>query len=144
MGVFELLSDDHALLTSQVRRAVALLRVHVEAGLEESSSELEATRQLDMLSDQLIEHFEFEENTLFPELEVQFPEQSSQFGVFRKHHEQILRALQSLQDHASQDSRRRTASTSILLMTAFEAAFYGHVSSEMGLFKELAAQLANR
>jgi hypothetical protein len=144
VGVFELLSDDHSVLMSQVRHAVALLSAHVEAGLEGSSSELEAIRQLDMLTDQLIEHFEFEENTLFPELEAQFPEQRSQFGVFRMDHEQILLALRSLQDHASQDSTAHTDGDTILLMTAFEAAFDGHISSEMGLFKQLAAQLANR
>jgi iron-sulfur cluster repair protein YtfE (RIC family) len=137
MGVFELLSDDHALLKSQVCRAVALLKVHVEAGLEESSSELEAIRQLDVLSDQLVEHFEFEENTVFPELEAQFPEQCSQVEEFRLQHEQVLHALHTLQDHAS---TRRTAADTILLMTAFEDAFCRHASSEMDLFRQLAAQ----
>jgi len=141
MGDLPLLADDHTLLRSQVIHVKALLRVLVDGHFESKALQAELIQQMDLLGDQLIEHFEFEESTAFPHLSIQFARFSSQFQRFVSEHVQILKAFEAFRSDLMLEMSQLLRIDILSKAAFFESAFNRHATSETQLFDKLAKQL---
>jgi len=136
-----LLSDDHTLLSSQVIHVKVLLRVLADGHFESVALHAELLQQIDLLGDQLIEHFEFEESTAFPRLEKRFGKYCARFQTFLAEHVQILKAFEAFRSDLRLE-RSQLKPIDVLSKAAFfESTFKRHATSETQLFDELAKQL---
>ena len=142
MDDIALLSDDHSLLRSQVIHAMALLKSFVEGGSEAAPLYMEVIRQTNLLHDQLVEHFEFEEETAFPKLEEQFPTFTPQLRTFLGQHDQILESLEELRSALKFELSQLKQVSVLSRASFFESTFEQHATSETQLFDELAKQIA--
>ncbi len=143
MDDLPLLSDDHTLLRSQVTHVKALLRVLVDGHFESKALQAELIQQVDLLGNQLIEHFEFEESTAFPLLVKRFATFSSQFQTFHSEHIQILKAFETFRSDLMLETPQLMPIDLLSKAALFESAFKRHATAETQLFDEMAKQLGH-
>jgi iron-sulfur cluster repair protein YtfE (RIC family) len=139
MDDLELLSDDHALLGSQVIHVVALLKSLSEARLDTAALTLEIMRQIELLGSQLAEHFAFEEVTVFPQLTQKYPASSPRFQNLLAQHAEVLAAFKGLISAIPGDSESPNYADTIAKSALFESAFERHAREETELLRDLAA-----
>jgi iron-sulfur cluster repair protein YtfE (RIC family) len=137
----KLLLDDHALLSSSVIHVVALVRRFAVGRFEAAGLQMEIARQVELLREQLVQHFEFEETTAFPHLEEVFPAYQEQFQQFVAHHDGILRVFEIVRTELSFEGAPADGRSVQRKALAFERVFEEHATAETKLFNELASQL---
>ncbi len=142
MDDLELLSDDHSLLGSQVVHLVAMLRTLVEGDFETGPLHSEINRQAQLLSSQLVEHFEFEEITAFPRLEQRFPKLSSQLQALTAQHDEILEAFEAMRADLRLELSQLKKVDIVSKASFFESTFGQHADSESQLFAVMATRVS--
>jgi iron-sulfur cluster repair protein YtfE (RIC family) len=140
----KLLLDDHTLLSSSVIHGVALVRRLAAGRFEATALHAETSRQVELIREQLIQHFEFEEAKAFPRLEVLFPAQADALQQFVAEHDGILQTLDLLRTDLSFDRPPADGRNLQKRALAFERVFEAHATAETNLFNELASKHAGR
>jgi iron-sulfur cluster repair protein YtfE (RIC family) len=140
MDDLELLQDDHSLLGSQVVHVVTLIRSLGDGHQPAVALFAEVVRQMEILRNQLLSHFAFEEDEAFPRLNDKYPEIRSELVRLLAQHDSILGAFDVLRSGVCAGP-----STSITQGTAencalFESAFELHAAQESTLFRQLPQQ----
>lgn len=87
MTDLKILTDDHAVLGSQVVHVMSLLKAFDEEQPNLSNSQVEVIRQADILQNQLAEHFALEEVMAFPHLEERYPELAARLEALLVQHD---------------------------------------------------------
>jgi|GEM_PF-3205286 len=136
-----LLSDDHALLMSQVKHVMALTHVYGERSADGAQLREETLKQSKELRSQLEAHFAFEETTIFPKLEVEFPGAALRIQQLVTSHGQVLRALEEYLGELKLERPHSAEPRLLDAASAFEREFQAHVDTEAALFLELAGQV---
>ncbi len=130
----DLLHDDHLLLSSQVVHVSSLIE-SMDAGLS-VSLQSEVLRQIEILRQQLQEHFTFEEEEAFPRLRDKYPTIQGKLQRLLGQHKNILSALEELRvlpwGQINGTSTREAADR----CRSFEAAFTSHANEENALLQE--------
>lgn len=135
MDDYSLLDDDHELLRSQVAHVASMLRL-LNTGLTAlATAILEATRQSELLDNQLREHFAFEEAVVFPFIRSKYPGMVVELHDLISQHDIMNRTMETLLATLKQPSYDQDETLTIL--NAFEAEFEHHASVEERLFKVL-------
>jgi hypothetical protein len=135
MNDLDLLHDDHLLLSSQV--------VHVSSLIESMDARLsvslqsEVLRQIEILRQQLQEHFTFEEEEAFPRLRDKYPTFQGDLQRLLEQHKNILSALEELRALPWAQSSGISTREAADRCSSFEAAFASHASEENALLQEL-------
>ena len=136
MDEVDLLHNDHVLLGSQVAHVVALIK-----SLEQNPSLTvplfaELTRQVDLLRQQLTEHFAFEEAQSFPTLAANFPNAGPRLEQLRQQHGLILGLFEELRA-SLQTTCELDLATAVACSVRLESNFAGHVTAETELLRGL-------
>ena len=139
MDDFELLHDDHSLLSSQVVHVIALIKSLGDNHQPSVPLFSEIIRQMGILRNQLLEHFAFEEEEAFPRLDDKYPTIRARLHQLLEQHDKVLAAFDDLRAALRAEPR-----ASIILDTSascdmFEAAFEHHAAEEAKLLRQLAA-----
>ena len=133
----KILTDDHALLGSQVIHVMSLLKALDEGQPEITHLYTEVLRQADILQNQLAEHFALEEVMAFPHLEARYPELAAGLEALLAQHDYILDTFEAfyavLNDEPSTQNRAELLSRG----TIFEKAFEQHAATESRLLNEI-------
>lgn len=140
MDELKLLLDDHALLSSTVIHVAALVRRFAVGRFEAAGLQAEIARQVELLREQLVQHFDFEETTAFPTLEETFPSHREHLQTFVAQHDGILRVFEILRTELSFEGAPVDPRSVQRKALAFERVFEEHATAETKLFNELAAQ----
>ena len=137
MDDLELLHDDHALLSSQIVHVIALIK-SLEGGQSSAVALVsEVLRQLEILRQQLHEHFAFEEEEAFSRLSDQHPAYKERLQHLIEQHDQILAAFEELRSIPWAQSQGVSAPDAAARCYRFESAFTEHAAAETELFREI-------
>jgi len=136
MDDLELLLDDHSLLSSQVVHVTALVRTLEQDTSVTSPLCSEISRQVEILRQQLLEHFAFEEAQAFPRLQEKFPHVTSDLQELGGQHAVILDALDAVQT-ALKANPEPAWPELIAHCDTFGAVFTDHAADEAALLAEL-------
>lgn len=142
MEELKLLLDDHALLSSSVIHVVALVRRFAVGRFEAAGLQAEIVRQVELLHEQLVHHFDFEETTAFSRLEELFPTYREQFQNYVAQHDGILRLFEIVRTELSFEGAAVDGRSVQRKSLAFERVFEEHATAETKLFNELARKLS--
>jgi hemerythrin-like domain-containing protein len=142
MDVLKLLVDDHALLSSSVIHVVALVRRFAAGRFEAAGLQVEIVKQVELLHEELVHHFEFEETTAFSRLEELFPLHRVQLQNFIAQHDGILRVFEIVRTELSFEGAPADGRSAQRKALAFERVFEEHATAETKLFNELASKLS--
>lgn len=88
-----MLVHDHEVLTSQVEHVAALVNGLLQKSFEPATIREELMQQVELLKDQLLEHFGFEEEAAFPFLMKAMPNDASRLQAMSVDHDRIARHL---------------------------------------------------
>jgi hemerythrin-like domain-containing protein len=124
MDAVRMLVHDHEVLTSQVEHVGALLFGLLGRDFAPESMRDELVQQVDLLKDQLLEHFGFEEEAAFPFLVHAMPEDAERLRSLASTHDRIVRSLIEVVDLI----RLTTKDTLGLQTGAISGAFEGFVN----------------
>ena len=141
MQDLKLLLDDHTLLSSSVIHVVALVRRLAEGRFEATALRAEIVRQADLLHEQLVDHFDFEETSAFPQLEELFPAHVGELQEFVSKHDGILQTFDALRTELSFNDALLDRNGLLGKALSFEREFEAHATAETTLFNGLAAKL---
>ncbi len=136
MDDFELLHDDHLLLSSQVLHVSSL----IESIGDGSSVSLlsEVLRQIEILWLQVSEHFAFEEGEAFPRLRDKYPTSQAALQPLLEQHTGVLAALEALRALPWAQPGPTLAREAVDRFRSFRAAIDSHADEENALLQELA------
>src|SRR5512145_2378187 len=93
MDAVRMLVHDHEVLTSQVEHVAALVNGLLQKSFEPAMIREELMQQVELLKDQLLEHFGFEEEAAFPFLMKAMPNDASRLQAMSVDHDRIARHL---------------------------------------------------
>lgn len=141
MEMLALLSDDHALLSSDVLRLVALVRAFAEGRFGRTHLHCEIRRQSNVLRGQLTEHFDFEESTAFPHLASTFPDAEPQLRRLIQDHDRVMETFETFRTELELCLAPHVAEALLQSVLAFEHAFKNHATDEIALFEKLSEML---
>ena len=141
MNMLSLLSDDHALLSSDVIRLVTLVRAFAEGRFGRTHLQYEIRRQSNVLRSQLMEHFDFEESTAFPRLTRAVPAIETKLHRLIQDHDRVLETFEAIRTELELCSSAHVAESLLPKVLAFEHAFKKHATEETELFEELSKVL---
>jgi hemerythrin-like domain-containing protein len=96
MDAVRMLVHDHGVLTSQVEHVGALVKGLLDKTFSPEALHDELLQQIELLRDQMLEHFGFEEEAAFPFIVDVLPEQAVPLRSLIVAHEQIARQLVSV------------------------------------------------
>jgi hemerythrin-like domain-containing protein len=146
MDAVRMLVHDHEVLTSQVEHVGALLFGLVGKDFAPESMRNELVQQVELLKDQLLEHFGFEEEAAFPFLVNAMPEDAERLRSLASTHDRIARCLIEVADLI----RLTTNDTLGLQTAAIAGAFDGfvnhyrsHVREESGVLDAMERRLTD-
>lgn len=88
-----MLVHDHEVLTSQVEHVAALVQGLSDRSFDPASIREELIKQVELLKDQLMEHFGFEEEAAFPFLTKVMPEDAPRLQAMSLEHDRVARHL---------------------------------------------------
>ncbi len=143
MNDLDFLADDHTLLSSQVIHLLALVRAIDSGRFGMAGLGAEIVRQTEILSNQLAEHFAFEEVTAFPRLEEKYPEFKSQLRAMLEQHPGVIKAFEGFQA-VLKDPTPASLAQVLARGTLFETAFESHATQETQLLHEISAYASER
>jgi hemerythrin-like domain-containing protein len=98
MDAVRMLVHDHEVLTSQVEHVGALLFGLLDKTFAPESMRDELLQQVELLKDQLLEHFGFEEEAAFPYLVDAMPVNADRLRSLASTHDRIARCLIEVAD----------------------------------------------
>ncbi len=142
MADLKILTDDHALLGSQVNHVMSLLKAFAEGQSEITNLQIEVLRQTDMLQNQLAEHFALEEVMAFPHLEDEHPELAARLEGLLVQHDYILDTFEQFYAVLNEEPSTESRAEVLARGTIFEKAFEQHAAAESGLLNELGSLVA--
>ena len=137
MDDLELLHDDHTLLSSQVVHVVSLIKSLGDGQNPGVSLISEVLRQMEILRQQLLEHFAFEEEEAFPLLGDRYPAIRTKLQRLQEEHERVLAAFDDLRSVLWAESKGLSAQETTTRCDQFEASFTQHAAAETALLQEL-------
>ncbi len=137
MDDLDLLHDDHALLNSQVVHVVTLIKSLGDKQSTSSSLISEVLRQTEILRQQLLEHFAFEEEEAFPRLDDRYPAIKSKLQQLQEQHERVLASFEELRSVLWDESQGLLAQDTTARCDRFESAFTLHAAEETALLRGL-------
>lgn len=114
-----MLVHDHEVLTSQVEHVSALVYGLLGRDFAPEPLRDELLQQVDLLKDQLLEHFGFEEEAAFPFLSHAMPDEADRLRSLAQAHDRIARCLVEVSDLI-----RLTTKTTLGLQTGVIAAAF--------------------
>jgi iron-sulfur cluster repair protein YtfE (RIC family) len=138
MDELELLHDDHSLLSSQVVHVVTLIKSLEDGGQIAASHYSEVLRQMEILRQQLLEHFAFEEEEAFPRLDDKFPKVHSKLEQLQSQHDSVLTAFEALRSALWTETKASLVPDATARCDRFESTFQLHAAAETELLRELA------
>jgi hemerythrin-like domain-containing protein len=143
MDAVRMLVHDHEVLTSQVEHVSALVHGLLGKEFAPASMRDELLGQVDLLKDQMLEHFGFEEEAAFPFLIDAMPEDSEKLRALTLAHERIARCLVEVSELI-----RLTTKDTLELQTGPIAAafdrFVNHYRSHVGEESDILDAMENR
>ncbi len=139
MDELELLHDDHSLLSSQVVHVVTLIKSLEDTGNIAASHYSEVLRQMEILRQQLLEHFAFEEEEAFPRLDDKFPKVRSKLEQLQSQHDSVLAAFEALRAALWSETKVSRTPDATVRCDKFELAFQSHAAAETELLRELSS-----
>jgi iron-sulfur cluster repair protein YtfE (RIC family) len=139
MTDLKVLTDDHAVLGSQVAHVMSLLKAFDEEQPNRPNLQVDVIRQANILQNQLAEHFALEEVMAFPHLEDRYPELAARLEALLVQHDYILDTFE--QFYAVLNGQPSLGSCSEVLSTGaiFQKAFEQHAAAESQLLSELSS-----
>jgi hypothetical protein len=138
MTDLKVLTDDHAVLGSQVAHVVSLLRVFDEK--QPNLSKLQVViRQANILQNQLAEHFALEEVMAFPHLEQSYPELAARLEALLVQHDYILDTFEQFYAVVNREPSLGNHSEVHSKGAIFQKAFEQHAAAESLLLSELSS-----
>ena len=139
MTDLKVLTDDHAVLGSQVAHVMSLLKTFDEEQPNRPNLQVEVIRQANKLQNQLAEHFALEEVMAFPHLEERYPELAARLESLLVQHDYILDTFE--QFYAVLNGEPSLGNHSEVLSTGaiFQKAFEQHAAAESQLLSELSS-----
>ena len=138
MDELELLHDDHSLLSSQVVHVVTLIKSLKDSGHIAASHFSEVLRQMEILRQQLLEHFAFEEEEAFPRLDDKYPTIRFKLEQLQAQHDGVLVAFEALRSVLWADTKEPRVPDPSASCDRFESEFELHAAAEAALLRELA------
>jgi len=135
MDDFELLNDDHSLLSAQVVHVTALMKTLEHDPSWPSPLKTEVIRQVEILRQQLLEHFAFEEAQTFPRIDNRFPHASSRVEELREQHAKVMAALELVWNNLQS---ARAPHQVLADCEVFRVVFTDHATEENELLRQLA------
>jgi len=138
MDELELLHDDHSLLSSQVVHVVTLIKSLEDSGHIAAAYFSEVLRQMEILRQQLLEHFAFEEEEAFPRLDDKYPAIRSKLEQLQAQHDSVLAAFEALRSVLRAEKKEPRVPDPSTSCNRFESAFELHAAAETALLRELA------
>lgn len=140
-----MLVHDHDVLTSQVEHVAAML--HGLSGNDFDAATLrdELINQVDLLKDQLLEHFAFEEEAAFPYLTNAMPEDAPRLHSMSAAHDRVARCLVEVSDLLRVTTRETLARQTGPIVATFERFlnhYRSHVSEESEVLSTLQTKLS--
>ena len=136
MDDLDLLHDDHALLSSQVVHVVTLIKSLGDNRGAGGSLISEVLRQTELLRQQLLEHFAFEEEEAFPRLDDRYPAIKTKLQQLQEQHERVLASFEELRSVLWDESKGLSAEDRAARCDRFESAFTLHAAEETALLQE--------
>ena len=137
MDDLDLLHDDHTLLSSQVVHVVSLIKSLSDGQAPGVSLISEVLRQMEILRQQLLEHFAFEEEEAFPHLADRYPATRTKLQQLEEQHERVLATFDDLRSVLWAESKGLSAEDTATRCDEFESAFTLHAAEETALLQEL-------
>ena len=137
MDDLELLHDDHSLLRSQVVHVTTLIKALGDGQSPAVSLFSEVLRQMEILRQQLLEHFAFEEEEAFPRLDDKYPTLRTKLQQLSDQHENVLVAFEELRSVLWAESKGLSAPDAAIRCDSFESAFAQHAAEETEMLREL-------
>jgi hemerythrin-like domain-containing protein len=144
MDAVRMLVHDHDVLTSHVEHVSALMYGLVGRKFSPESLHDELVQQLELLKDQLLEHFGFEEEAAFPYLAEKLPQHREGVRSLSVAHDRIARALTEAYDLLRLTNRDTLALQVGPIAEAFERFVNGyrnHVREESDILSAMEAEL---
>jgi iron-sulfur cluster repair protein YtfE (RIC family) len=138
MDELELLHDDHSLLSSQVVHVVTLIKSLEDGGHIAPLHYSEVLRQMEILRQQLLEHFAFEEEEAFPRIDGKFPKVHARLEQLQVQHDNVLLAFEALRAALWTEAKVPSAPDATARCDKFESAFQLHAAAEADLLREVA------
>lgn len=142
MANLKILTDDHALIGSQVIHVMSLLKAFAEEQSETSNLHVEVLRQADMLQTQLADHFALEEVMAFPHLEEGHPELAARLEGLLVQHDYILDVFEQFYAVLGEEPSTESRAEVLARGRIFEKAFEQHAAAESSLLNELGSLVA--
>ena len=104
---------------------------------------MEIVKQVELLHEELVHHFDFEETTAFSRVEKLFPPYREQLQNFIAQHDGILRVFEIVRTELSFEGAPADGRSAQRKALAFERVFEEHATAETKLFNELASKLSD-
>jgi iron-sulfur cluster repair protein YtfE (RIC family) len=138
MHDLELMHDDHSLLSSQVVHVVTLVKSLEEGSHIAATHFSEVLRQMEILRQELLEHFAFEEEEAFPRLDGEYPTIRPQLEQLQAQHARVLAAFEALRSVLWTEAKESRVAETSTSCDEFESVFKLHAATETALLRELA------
>lgn len=140
-----MLVHDHDVLTSQVEHVAAMLHGLSGSSFDAATLRDELINQVDLLKDQLLEHFAFEEEAAFPYLINAMPEDAPRLRAMSGAHDRVARCLVEVSELLRVTTRETLARQSGPIAATYERFlnhYRSHVSEESEVLSSLQTQLS--
>lgn len=145
MDAVRMLVHDHEVLTSQVEHVSALVYGLAGRDFGPESMRDELLQQVEILKDQVLEHFGFEEEAAFPFLTNAMPSESDQLRALALAHDRIARDLVEVAELIHLTTKMTLGPQTASIAAAFERFVNGyrsHVREESELLDKMENRLS--
>jgi len=139
-----MLVHDHDILSSQVEHVTALVRGLTNPALNSNSLCAELIQQAELLRDQLLEHFGFEEEGAFPFLADLIPSEKANINALSSAHDSIAGAISQVVQLGRLASRETLTADLGPIINAYDrfyTAFSAHVQAEAEFLSRVSSAL---
>lgn len=141
-----MLVHDHDVLTSQVEHVAAIVRGMSSHHFDAAALRDELINQVDLLKDQMLEHFAFEEEAAFPYLTNAMPEDAPRLSQMSAAHDRIARCLVEVSELLRLTSRETIQPQTGPIAATFERFvnhYRSHVREESEVLTTLQTKLSD-
>lgn len=145
MDAVRMLVHDHGVLTSHVEHVSAIMYGLIGRKFAPESMRDELVQQLELLRDQLLEHFGFEEEAAFPFLAERLPQHAPMVRALAQAHDRIGKALSNVHELILLTTRDTFPPQVAPIAEAFEnfvTCYRSHVREESEVLDVLEAELS--
>lgn len=141
MDDWTLLSDDHALLRTQLARVIMMLSLVQNGSYTAQHLHDETLREAELWLSQQREHFAFEETSVFPQVEKLAPTMAPRLARLAAEHRHLIDEFAALVAELTPTWSKSHVSANLSFAQQFEQRFEQHAATETQLLDEVAVQV---